>query len=91
MNVKEKLVELLKIDFIKELMKLPLDKKTKTIKLADVKALINKIVNQLVKANPDIMETVEIMSDKKIMKRFKQKDKGKNIPLKEMEKRLKKK
>lgn len=77
---------------VKEIMKLPLDKKTNLIKMDDVKKLIEKLIKPLPEKEAwECLETLEIMADKQIMKRFKQKSKGKNIPLKEMIKRLKKK
>ena len=48
----------------------------------------NKI-KKLKQENAELKETLEIMSDKKLMKRLEQKIKGKNIPLKEMIKKLK--
>lgn len=73
--------EKLKMDFVLKLMKLPVDKKTNTIKVYDVNKIIDIICNQLEKANPNILETLNILADKQIMKRFKQKSKGKNILL----------
>jgi len=46
-------------------------------------------IDKLERENTELRETVEILQDKKIMRRFKQKSSGKNIPLKEMKKRLK--
>lgn len=42
--------------------------------------LTNKLEQEIV----ELKETIEIMSDKKLMKRLTQKSKGKNIPLKEI-------
>jgi len=68
---KVELEEQLKIDFVKDLMKLPMSKKKRTIEFKDVNKLVMKITKELVDKNPNIMETLEIMSDKKVMKRFK--------------------
>ncbi len=45
-------------------------------------------IKKLEQENAELKETLEIMSDKKLMKRLEQKSKGKNIPLKEMIKKL---
>ena len=71
MNKQDESEQSLKIDFIKELMYLPLDKKTNTIKLKDINKIIHTLAIQLENKNPNIMETLEIMSDKKLMERFK--------------------
>ncbi len=49
--------------------------------------VIDMITEKLEQENAELKETLDIMSDKKIMKRFKQKSEGKNISLREMNKK----
>ncbi len=80
--------EKLRMDFVLELMQLPVDGKTNTIKVVNVNKIIDIICIQLETANPNILETLNILADKNIMKRFKQKSKGKNISLDELKKKF---
>lgn len=83
-NIKEGL----RMDFVLELMKLPVDRKTNAIKVSNVNKIIDIICIQLETANPNIMETLDVLADKQIMNRFKQKSKGRNIPLDKMKKKF---
>lgn len=77
------------IKTLKELKKI----KLKDITLSDLflyEMYTSGKCENLKQENIELRETLEIMSDKKLMKRIMSKSKGKNIPLKEMKQRLKK-
>ena len=73
MNEIEKREQELKVNFVKDLMKLPLNKKTNKIDLDDVKKSIDNICDELMKENTNIMKELIIISDKKIMEVLKKK------------------
>ncbi len=64
-----------------------MDKKLEKKILEEIVLLKGK-VEDLEQINFELKETIEILQDSKIMKRFKQKSKGKNISLDEMKNRF---